>query len=222
MRIAIVEDNVAVAQGISFLLTDEGHSVDLYHDGTSAFGPLLAEPPDLIVLDINLPGMSGLDLLGHLRRAKHDCPVLLLTARTDTNDRVVGLDAGADDYLTKPFEMPELAARIRALLRRRHANLTAKVEIGPLSFDVTSREVLSGDKRVDMPRREVALFEALALAQGRLVSKERLIDHLYGTGADVEPSAVEVHVSRLRKRLEGHSISIRTVRGFGYLMEPET
>ncbi|PTX53869.1 two-component system OmpR family response regulator [Litoreibacter ponti] len=221
MRIAVVEDNEAVAKAVSFLLTDEGHAVDEYPDGAEAMGPLLADPPDLIILDINLPGASGLDVLTRLRRSGQDCPVLLLTARADTEDRVDGLDAGADDYLTKPFEMSELAARVRALLRRRHASLTATLVVGPLTFDVSAREVLNGQERLNMTRREVALFEALALAQGRLVSKERLLEHIYGTGADVETSAIEVHVSRLRKRLEGLSISIRTVRGFGYLMEAD-
>ena len=219
MRIAVVEDNEAIARGIQFMLTDEGHAVDLYGDALDALAPLEADPPDLLILDINLPGMSGLELLRALRRAQLETPVLLLTARTDTEDRVAGLDAGADDYLVKPFEMPELGARVRALLRRRHVSLSNLVQVGPLSFDQTSREVLSKGQRLDIPRREVALFEALALAQGRLVSKERLLDHLYGVGADVEASAVEVHVSRLRKRLDEHAITIRTVRGFGYLME---
>jgi len=221
MRIAVVEDNIAVAQGIAFHLTDEGHSVDCYEDGAEALGPMQADPADLLVLDINLPGMNGLDLLRHLRRAKCDIPVLLLTARADTQDRVAGLDAGADDYLVKPFELSELSARIRALLRRRNIQVSALIEVGPLTFDMNTREVLKNGKRLEIPRREVALFEALALAQGRLVSKERLLEHLYGTGADVAQSAVEVTVSRLRKRLENDAISIRTVRGFGYLMEQD-
>lgn len=221
MRIAVVEDNVAVAQGIAFHLNDEGHAVDLYFDGADAIGALTSTSTDLLILDINLPSMNGLDLLRQLRRAACAFPILLLTARGDTQDRVAGLDAGADDYLVKPFELPELSARVRALLRRRHVLLSEKIDVGSLSFDLTSREVLSHGERLDIPRREVALFEALALAQGRLVSKERLIEHLYGTGADVDHSAVEVSVSRLRKRLEAHAISIRTVRGFGYLMEPD-
>ena len=221
MRIAVVEDNMAVAQGIAFHLNDEGHAVDLYSDGEDALGPLKAASADLLILDINLPSINGLDLLRQLRSAKCTFPVLLLTARADTQDRVAGLDAGADDYLVKPFELPELSARVRALLRRRHALLSKQIDVGPLSFDLTSREVLSQGVRLEIPRREVALFEALAMAQGRLVSKERLIEHLYGTGADVDHSAIEVSVSRLRKRLEAHAISIRTVRGFGYLMEPD-
>ena len=222
MRIAIVEDNTAVAQGIEYLLSREGHAVDLFVDGQDACQPLIQDPPDLLILDINLPGMNGLDLLRAFRGAKHVAPVLLLTARADTDERVAGLDAGADDYLVKPFEMPELAARIRALLRRRHAHLSEQITVGPLAFDKTSREILLDGERQAFPRREVALFEALALAQGRLVPKERLLEHVYGTGADVEMSAVEVQISRLRKRLLSYDVTIRTVRGFGYLMERDT
>jgi len=222
MRIAVVEDNVAVAQAIAFHLNDEGHAVDIYIDGNEALEQVGADTADLLILDINLPGTNGLDVLRELRRAECTFPVLLLTARADTQDRVAGLDAGADDYLVKPFELPELAARVRALLRRRHAQVSAQIDVGPLSFNLNSREVLSNGKRLEIPRREVALFEALAVAQGRLVSKERLMEHLYGIGADVELSAVEVSVSRLRKRLESYAISIRTVRGFGYLMEQDT
>ena len=221
MRIAVVEDNVAVAQGIEFHLTDDGHAVDLYINGEDALGPLKSEPPALLILDVNLPGMNGLDLLRQLRGAECTFPILLLTARADTQDRVAGLDTGADDYLIKPFELPELSARVRALLRRRHAHLSKRIDVGPLSFDLNSREVLSEGTRLEIPRREVALFEALALAQGRLVSKERLIDHVYGMGADVDHSAIEISVSRLRKRLEAHTIAIRTVRGFGYMMESD-
>lgn len=216
MRIAVVEDNESVAKGIAFVLRDSGHAVDLLHDGIEADDYLKGESAELLILDINLPGMSGIEVLRNLRRRKDNRPVLLLTARGSTDERIEGLDAGADDYLVKPFAMAELEARIRAMARRRDIPVMQPISVGQLQFDLQHRQVSHDTAIVDLPRRELAVFEALALSQGRVVSKSRLLDAVYGAGADVEEQVVEVYVSRLRKRLKGYGIDIKTQRGLGY------
>lgn len=219
MRIIVVDDNMAVAKGISYHLQDAGHAVDLFHDGAEAEAFLRSDTADLIVLDINLPGMDGLEILRAMRARGDLRPVLMLTARAETEDKVAGLDAGADDYLSKPFEMQEFSARIRALSRRVSEPPKPMRQIGPLSFDLTARMVETPMGPLDIPRRELALFERLLLAEGRIVSKQSLLDGLYGTGADMDEPVVEVYVSRLRKRLLPHGVRITVQRGLGYRME---
>lgn len=219
MRIVIVEDNESVAKGIAFVLRDAGHAVDLIHDGLEADGHLQGDGSDLVILDINLPGMSGIEVLRNLRRRNDHRPVLLLTARGSTNERIEGLDAGADDYLVKPFEMAELEARIRAMARRRAVPVVQPIIVGPLTFDLQHRQVRNGNTVLDLPRKELAVFEALALSLGRTVSKTRLLDAVYGVGADVEEQVVEVYVSRLRKKLKPLGIEIKAQRGLGYLVQ---
>lgn len=221
MRIAVVEDNVELARGIAFRLRDRGHSVDVLHDGLEAADFLAREGADIVVLDINLPGQDGLAVLRGLRAAGDGVPVILLTARGDTQDRVAGLDSGADDYLTKPFEMDELEARLRALARRKDLIFAARDGLGSLVFDRTSRQLMAGDQPLEVPRREIAVLECLVERRGRIVSKAQLTAHVYGTGADVDDSAVEPHVSRLRRRIEKHGIRIKTARGLGYMLETE-
>lgn len=217
----MVEDNVGLAKGIAYRLEDAGHAVDILHDGHQASEFLRRDGSDLIILDINLPGTDGLTLLKQLRADGDPRPVILLTARAGTEDRVMGLDAGADDYLIKPFEMAELEARVRALSRRRSVPSRQTREIGRLSFDTTARELLADGRSLELPRRELSVFECLLFADGRLVSKEALLDHVYGVGADVEEKVVEVYVSRLRTRLKPHGVSIRSQRGLGYQMQVE-
>ena len=219
MRIAIVEDNESVAKGIAYRLEDRGHATDLLHDGAAADDFLRDDANDLIVLDINLPRLDGLSVLRNLRARGDVRPVLLLTARGDVEARVTGLDAGADDYLTKPFDMDELEARIRALLRRRGQEIEITLAFGPLHFDVQSRTAHTLAGPLDLPRREVSVIEALMRADGRVVAKADLIEQVYGTGADIEDSAIEVHVSRLRKRLRACGVDIRAQRGLGYRLE---
>lgn len=221
MRITLVEDNVSLAKGIGYRLQDAGHSVDMLHDGDAAAGYLLDDGADLIILDINLPGTDGLTLLTTLRARGDMRPVILLTARAETEDRVIGLDAGADDYLIKPFEMAELEARVRALARRRAVPQRQLRRIGPLAFDAAARQLLDGPRALEVPRREVSIFECLLEADGRLVSKTALLDHAYGTGADVEERVVEVYVSRLRSRLKPYGLTIRAQRGLGYQLLAE-
>lgn len=219
MRIVVVEDNVSVAKGIRYYLQDEGHAVDVLHDGGAAQLFLRDDDADIVVLDINLPEVDGLTLLRQMREHGDVRPVLLLTARSETTDKVMGLDAGADDYLIKPFEMDEFGARIRALSRRVGDKPKTVTKIGDLEFDQTARMVKSVDGPLDIPRREVALFERLLMAEGRIVSKQLLLDSLYGTGADVDEPVVEVYVSRLRKRLQPFHVQIVVKRGLGYLMQ---
>lgn len=219
MRIAVIEDNVELAHGIAYRLRDRGHAVDVLHDGQDADRFLAQESADLVVLDINLPGMTGLEILRSLRRRGDGTPVIVLTARGETEERVAGLDAGADDYLTKPFEMDELEARLRALSRRKNLVFAARERLGALVFDRMARQLLDGDQPLKIPRREIATLECLFERRGRIVSKAQLTTHVYGTGADVEDSAIEPHVSRLRRRLEGYGVRIKMARGLGYMLD---
>jgi len=221
MRITLVEDNVSLAKGITYRLEDAGHAVDTLHDGAQARAYLKDDGADLVILDINLPGVDGLALLAELRKRGDARPVILLTARAETEDRVVGLDAGADDYLIKPFEMDELEARVRALLRRRWVPQQQYQKIGTLQYDTGGRQLLLNDTALDLPRREISVFECLLSADGRVVSKSAVLDHVYGVGADVEETVVEVYISRLRSRLKPYGIVIRTQRGLGYQMLDE-
>ncbi|MEP1199261.1 response regulator transcription factor [Tateyamaria sp.] len=218
MRITLVEDNISLAKGISYRLEDAGHAVNTLHDGSAAQSYLKDDGADLVILDINLPGTDGLTLLSDMRKRGDARPVILLTARADTDDRVRGLDAGADDYLIKPFEMAELEARVRALLRRRTVPQQHLRSIGALDYDASARQLFSDGFELDIPRRELSVFECLLLAEGRTVSKSLVLDHVYGVGADAEETVVEVYASRLRGRLKPYGIIIRTRRGLGYQM----
>lgn len=219
MRIVIVEDNEALAKAIAYRLCDRGHAADILHDGDEADAFLQREGADLVVLDINLPGRSGLEVLSAMRQRNDGTPVILLTARSGISDRVAGLDRGGDDYLVKPFEMDELEARIRALSRRKNLDYGAREILGQLEFDRSTRQITAAGAALDIPRRELAVLECLLERRGRIVSKAQLTEQVYGIGADVDDTAVEPHVSRLRKRLAQHGISIKTARGLGYMIE---
>jgi len=219
MRIALIEDNESLARGIENALRDQGHAVDWLADGAEGDGFLAAEGADLAIIDVNLPGLTGFEVVRALRRRGDDMPVIMLTARGATADRVAGLDAGADDYMIKPFDMAELSARIRALSRRR-PDLAPRTEcIGALVYDREARSLRGPDGPLDLPRRELALFECLADHCGRIVSKDRIAETLYGVGGATEPNAVELLVSRLRRKLAGAGVEIRTARGLGYLLD---
>ncbi|MEM7426322.1 MAG: response regulator transcription factor [Pseudomonadota bacterium] len=219
MRVAIVEDNLPLSNGIAQAFRDDGHGVDQLHDGGEAMAILAREPVDLVILDINLPGASGIDVLSGMRQAGNQVPVLMLTARAAQSDKIIGLDLGADDYLTKPFDLEELKARARALMRRSGLPLFQHVVLGDLILDTAARRVSLGGEVLDLPRREFALAEILLLRQGHVISKHQIIEHLYGAGADVEENAVEIYVHRLRKRFRSSSVEIRTVRGLGYTLQ---
>lgn len=219
MRIALIEDNEALANGIAHCLRDSGHAVDLLGDGKSADAFLSGDGADLVILDINLPEMDGVEVLRALRRRNDPTPVILLTAKGSVEDRVEGLDAGADDYLVKPFEMAELEARVRALLRRPKDTPPPVVQIGSLDYSPGTNELSHQGQPVDLPRKERAVFECLFRHRKRLASKSALLDHVYGVGSEVDDTVIEVLISRLRKRLAAYGLSIRTARGLGYSLE---
>ncbi len=216
MRIAVVEDNRPLADGIARAFRDDGHGVDELYDGSTASQFLSQETVDLIILDINLPGRSGLEVLSSLRRQNIQTPILMLTAKDTIDDKIGGLDLGADDYMTKPFDLAELKARARALLRRSDKDIAKVMQFGAIEFDVTAREIKLHGEELDLPRREFALAEILLNRRGHVISKQQIITHLYGAGADVEDSTVELYIHRLRKKFGDHGGFIKTVRGLGY------
>ncbi|MBI5040602.1 MAG: response regulator [Gammaproteobacteria bacterium] len=219
MRILLVEDDNILASTLSQALRQSGYVIDLVTDGVAADAALTQDVFDLVVLDLGLPGLDGMQVLKQLRTRKFTVPVLILTARDSLADRVSGLDLGSDDYLTKPFDLLELEARIRALIRRKHSVSETLIAFGPLRFDTVDKTVLVGDQPLDLSAREVSVLEILLLRAGRVVSKEHLAERLYGWGDEVGDNAIEVGVHRLRKKLEPVGINIRTIRGLGYLLD---
>ncbi|MBS1191181.1 MAG: response regulator with CheY-like receiver domain and winged-helix DNA-binding domain [Rhodocyclaceae bacterium] len=218
MRILIAEDDPIIADGISRSLRRGGYAVDCAHTGVDADTALMTGSYDLLILDLGLPKLPGLEVLKRLRARKSQVPVLILTALDGTSDRVKGLDLGADDYMAKPFELAELEARVRALTRR-SAGTTPLIELGQLTYDQVGRVALINGQPLDLSAREMGLLEFLLTRAGRLVSKDQLVDHLCGWGEEVSHNAIEVYVHRLRKKLESGGVHIVTVRGLGYCLE---
>lgn len=218
MRIVVVEDNLALADGIARAFQSDGHGVDQIHDGDTASTFLAGEDIDLVILDINLPGKSGLEVLKDLRARSKSTPVLMLTARGEIDDKICGLDHGADDYMTKPFDLAELQARARALLRRSDREIVSTLTLGDVQLDLGARQLQVAGAVLDLPRREIALAEVLMKRREQVISKEQIIEHLYGAGAEVDDGAVELYVHRLRKRLARSNVEIKTLRGLGYTL----
>ncbi len=217
-RLMIVEDDATLASGLARALQNEGYEVTQVDTGESALDALDSARFDLLLLDIGLPGIDGFEVLRRLRAAGQSLPVLVLTARDAVDDRVRGLDLGADDYMPKPFALPELAARVRALGRRGRAQSGPKILHGPLMLDTTARRAFLNGEPIDMAAREWSVLEVLLGRVEKIVSKESIIDAVAGFGDDLSPNAIEVYVSRLRAKLEPAGIRIRTVRGFGYML----
>lgn len=222
MRVLVIEDDTTLGHALQEFLADQGYAVDWLTDGATVAGALAAQPYDLLLLDLNLPGMNGLDVLRQLRQDGNQVPVLILTARDGLDDRVAGLDAGADDYVTKPFDLPELAARVRAFGRRRTGQAQPLIEVGSLVFDTVGREVRVNEQRLSLSVRELSVLEMLMARVGRVVTKRQIVNSLSVWDADFSENAVEVYVYRLRKRLEGTGTTIQTVRGFGYMLDTDT
>lgn len=221
MRIFLVEDTADVGEAIVARLSRAGHAVDWEKDGAAAAEILDFTVYDLVILDVMLPGLDGFEILARLRRARKPVPVLILTARSEVEDRVGALDLGADDYLVKPFDFRELEARVRALLRRKQGESSNAIRCGDIVIDLESRTARVGDREMDLKRRELALLEILASRPGRLFSKEELLDQLFGFDEAPGANAVELYVGRLRKKLEGARTQIVTSRGLGYRLIPD-
>ncbi len=212
-----------LGDALQHALRADGYAVDWVRDGLQTEAALGANAFDLLILDIGLPKRSGLDVLRQLRAHGSRIPVLLLTALDSVSDRVRGLDAGADDYLAKPFDLAELSARARALTRRGMAGAPTLLRHGPLSFDQVGKVALLDSKPVELSARETSLLEILLQRSGRLVSKDQLVNHLCAWGEEVSSNAIEVYVHRLRRKLEPGGVRVITVRGLGYRLDkPET
>lgn len=219
MRILIVEDDELVALGLKQGLQQLGYTVDLAGSAESAEDCCAAEDFDMLLVDIGLPGSDGLELIRRLRAAGKSVPILVLTARGSLDDTIRGLDAGADDYLAKPYRLPEVAARMRALIRRSNALADARVQHGGLLLDTASRQATLQGEALELTNREWAILEMLLMASPAVVSKDRLVQRLAGWDKDITPNAIEVHVSRLRAKLVPGEVVIRTVRGIGYRVD---
>ena len=217
MRLLLVEDDRQLGDGICAGLGLEGYDVDWVHDGNSAEEVLQKDHFDIVVLDLGLPQRSGIEILKSLRERGNSTPVLVLTARDTVVDRIKGLDSGGDDYMTKPFDLDELNARLRALLRRSTGHVAPFVQHGPIMLVPAAHAVTVDGEQVDVSPREFAILRALLTNAGQVLSRSRLEEALYGWGTDVESNAVEVHIHHLRKKL-GTAL-IRTVRGVGYMVD---
>jgi DNA-binding response OmpR family regulator len=216
MRILLVEDDELLGDGVEAGLKQAGYAVDWVRDGTAAELALRNGGHDAVILDLGLPRKSGLDVLSQARRAGNRIPVLILTARDTVDDRIRGLDAGADDYLVKPFDLHELTARVRALIRRAHDAPAPVLRIAGIELDPAARTVRYEGQLLDLPAREFGLLHALLLSAGRVLTREQLGDALYGWGEEIESNAIDVHIHHLRRKLAPDVI--RTVRGVGYMI----
>lgn len=217
MRLLLIEDDPMIGKSIRDGLRREGYSVDWVRDGWAGEQSVNAEAYDMLILDLGLPRKDGLAVLSSIRASGQIMPVLIITARSEVADRVTGLDAGADDYLVKPFSMPELSARVRALLRRSFGRADTTLHAGELELNPQTREVRLGGKSLALSQRELALLEHLMQRPGAIVSKTSLEGSIYAWGEEVESNTIEVHISNLRKKLGADRII--TIRGVGYRID---
>ena len=216
MRILVVEDDKLLGDAIQAGLRQAGYAVDWVMDGVQAIHAITSEPYEAMVLDVGLPKLSGLQVLQRIRQQKSHLPVLILTARDTVDDRIQGLDAGADDYLIKPFDMGELSARLRALLRRANGYSSPQLEVAGISLDPATHQVIYQGNTIDLSAREFTVLQTLMLAAGRVLSRSQLEESLYAWGNEVESNAIEVYIHHLRRKLAAELIV--TVRGVGYML----
>ncbi len=219
VRVLIVEDDKALADGLTRTLRNSGYAVDHAASGELALRAASEEHFDLIVLDVGLPGMNGFEVLRTLRRTPHSGGILILTARDAESDRVKGLDLGADDYVTKPFSLPEFEARVRALVRRSQAIRSPELRFGTLTINTVAKRAQIAGEQLELTPREWGVLEYLLMRAGQVVSKEQMLQALCSWDVSLTHNAIEVYVSRLRAKLQKAGIQIRTVRGFGYMVE---
>lgn len=218
MRVLIVEDNRDLAQWLARALGQAQYDVELAFDGEAALETIGLTRCDAVILDLSLPRADGMTVLRRLRAAGQKIPVIVLTANASLEGRVSGLDAGADDYMAKPFDLPELEARLRAVIRRGHALAAPEISVGQLSLNTATRQFSLAGEAISLTPREFAVLEYLIFKAGHTVTKTALSDSIFGTGADTDPSAIEIYVHRLRKKIEGSNVEIATLRGLGYLL----
>ncbi|MDN3233599.1 response regulator [Pseudomonas sp. WAC2] len=219
MRILLVEDHLSLAESVAQALKGEGWTVDVINDGVAADLALASEEYALAILDVGLPRMDGFEILARLRERGNRLPVLMLTARGEVKDRVQGLNLGADDYLAKPFELTELEARVKALLRRSVLGGERQQRCGPLVYDLNTRRFTLDNEPLTLTSREQAVLGILIARPGRVMSKEQLASQVFGLDEEASPEAIEIYVHRLRKKLEASAVRIVTFRGLGYLLE---
>ena len=222
MRILLVEDNEPLAEGLAQLLSGAGYAVDRVGDGLSAEALAAAERFDLVILDLNLPEMDGLSFLRTMRARHNQAAVLILTARGTPEDRIRGLDLGADDYLVKPFDIGEFEARVRSLLRRQAGLRAAEVTVGAVKLDLAARRFSADGQTLDLPAREHALLELLFMRAGKVVTKEAIVQSMTSLDDSLSDNAIEQYASRLRRRLAPFGVNLRTARGIGYYIERGT
>jgi two-component system response regulator TctD len=218
MRILLVEDNEDLGEAIEKRLRNSGHSVEWVRDGNDVVSAAQGDDFDAVALDLMLPNRDGIGLIAELRKGKFSAPILVITARSEIDDKVSLLDLGADDYLVKPFDLRELEARLRALIRRTGGQTTSTLGVGNLQMDLAGLNASIGGRALELGRREFRLLEILVTNVGRVVPKERLMNQLFNFDEAVSVNALELHISRLRKKLEPANIEIGTVRGVGYVV----
>lgn len=219
MRILLVEDDLPLAEALTALLQTSGYAVDRVSDGAAAMALAADENFDLVILDLNLPEIDGLAVLRAMRRRENPAAVMILTARASPQDRILGLDLGADDYMTKPFDVGELEARVRSLLRRKAGLRSTLVTLADVTLDLTTRQFTAAGQPLDLPPRERALLELLIMRAGKVVTKEAIVQSLTTLDDILSDNAIEQYISRLRRRITPHNLTLRTVRGIGYLLE---
>ena len=219
MRILLVEDDPMLSAAVARALRQSAHVVETVASGDDADQCLASNEYDLVLLDLGLPVLDGFEVLRRLRQRRNTVPVLILTVRDVPEDLVKGLDLGADDYLTKPFNLSELEARVRALIRRSHSSAASELVHGPLRLDMAGRRLYCNGQPMELSARELAVVELRLLRSGRVVTKQQISEQLYGWEESSSSNAVEVFVYRLRKKLEGSGVELRTIRGMGYLIE---
>lgn len=217
MRILLVEDDHSIANALDKALRKQGYSVNTVETGSAALHAIGTDPPDLVILDLGLPDIDGLEVLKQVRGRNVDLPILLLTARAGLDDKVAGLDGGADDYLPKPFEMSELFARLRVMERRLTTARTSEISVGHVTLDINRNSVLVNGAEMEFSRREFMLLKSLMESAGRVQTRNTLENRLYSWGEEVASNALEVHVHHLRRKLGADFI--KTVRGVGYKVE---
>ncbi len=221
MKLLLAEDDPVLADGLMQALQETGYTLENVQNGSDALHLLLHFSYDAAILDLGLPGLDGLEILKQLRDQRNRTPVLILTARDTLQDRIAGLNLGADDYMAKPFNLLELEARLRALLRRAHFAHAQEIQFQGFRFDTEGRRLFKGTQPIELSARELDLLELLVVQRGRVVSKAKFVESLCGWEEEMTLNAIEVYISRLRKKLEPLGLQFRTIKGIGYLLEAE-